>query len=134
MGTSPLAVFIAALYLIAVAAAKRLPGPDLRLARNAPPDFPWYTTAADPLLKSQPPPPPPNAVVDEAGHHRNALQQQLRRRAHSRDAELQTLGTIVVIGAGMAGLAAARNLTDAGWTVVVLEARNRTGGRIWTHR
>lgn len=36
----------------------------------------------------------------------------------------------VVIGAGMAGLAAARALRDAGREVVVLEARNRIGGRV----
>jgi monoamine oxidase len=39
---------------------------------------------------------------------------------------------IGVIGAGAAGLAAARDLADAGWTVTVLEARDRIGGRIET--
>jgi monoamine oxidase len=39
---------------------------------------------------------------------------------------------IVVIGAGMAGLAAARRLADAGVDVTVLEARERVGGRTWT--
>jgi len=37
---------------------------------------------------------------------------------------------IIVIGAGVAGLMAARLLAKAGKQVVVLEARNRTGGRI----
>ncbi|MBI2379817.1 MAG: FAD-dependent oxidoreductase [Gammaproteobacteria bacterium] len=41
-------------------------------------------------------------------------------------------GRILVIGAGMAGLAAARKLRDAGKEVVVLEARERIGGRIFT--
>lgn len=40
---------------------------------------------------------------------------------------------VVVIGAGMAGIAAARKLADAGCDVVVLEARNRIGGRVHTH-
>ena len=40
----------------------------------------------------------------------------------------------IVIGAGIAGLAAARTLADAGATVVVLEAANRIGGRIHTDR
>ncbi|HBL28183.1 MAG TPA: monoamine oxidase [Acidobacteria bacterium] len=40
----------------------------------------------------------------------------------------------VVIGAGMAGLGAARTLHDAGWAVTVLEARARIGGRVWTDR
>jgi len=38
----------------------------------------------------------------------------------------------VVIGAGAAGLAAARRLCGAGWKVVILEARSRIGGRIFT--
>ena len=40
---------------------------------------------------------------------------------------------IIVIGAGAAGLAAAAALGRAGRSVLVLEARDRIGGRIWTH-
>ncbi len=40
----------------------------------------------------------------------------------------------IVIGAGISGLAAARLLTDAGRRTVVLEARDRIGGRVWTDR
>ena len=39
---------------------------------------------------------------------------------------------VLIIGAGIAGLAAARKLTAKGFQVTVLEARNRIGGRIWT--
>lgn len=39
---------------------------------------------------------------------------------------------IVVIGAGMAGLGAARKLADAGKGVIIIEARDRIGGRLWT--
>ena len=42
--------------------------------------------------------------------------------------------SIVIIGAGAAGLAAARELARAGRDVVVLEARDRIGGRVFTHR
>ena len=41
---------------------------------------------------------------------------------------------VVVIGAGMAGLAAARVIAEAGRRVIVLEAQDRVGGRIRTIR
>ncbi|MGI8460290.1 MAG: flavin monoamine oxidase family protein [Solirubrobacterales bacterium] len=40
---------------------------------------------------------------------------------------------VVVVGAGFAGLAAAREIARAGKSVVVLEARDRVGGRILNH-
>ena len=42
---------------------------------------------------------------------------------------------VVVIGAGFAGLIASRELGNAGYRVLTLEARDRVGGRTWTdHR
>ncbi len=38
---------------------------------------------------------------------------------------------VVVVGAGLAGLTAARDLTRSGRETVVLEARDRVGGRTW---
>lgn len=52
----------------------------------------------------------------------NAISAQLRRQK-----------SCVVIGAGFAGLAAAYKLKNANWNVTVLEARNRIGGRVFSH-
>jgi len=42
--------------------------------------------------------------------------------------------SVLVAGAGLAGLAAARDLTAMGARVTVVEARDRVGGRVWTIR
>src|SRR5260370_28090641 len=41
---------------------------------------------------------------------------------------------VVILGAGIAGLAAAYELRKAGFACTILEARNRPGGRNWTIR
>jgi monoamine oxidase len=46
----------------------------------------------------------------------------------------KTDADVCVVGAGFAGLTAALRLHQSGKTVVVLEARDRVGGRVWTQR
>ncbi|XP_074302158.1 lysine-specific histone demethylase 1 homolog 2-like [Silene latifolia] len=43
-------------------------------------------------------------------------------------------GSVVIIGAGLAGLAAARQLLSFGFKVIVLEGRSRPGGRVYTQK
>jgi monoamine oxidase len=47
---------------------------------------------------------------------------------------MNKMRNILVIGAGIAGLAAARQLQFSNFQVTVLEARNRIGGRIYTNK
>lgn len=46
---------------------------------------------------------------------------------------LGSMENIIIIGAGAAGLAAARDLATAGVRVTILEARERIGGRLYTY-
>lgn len=48
--------------------------------------------------------------------------------------EVAEQAEVIVVGAGASGLAAARDLADAGVDVVVLEGRDRIGGRVHTDR
>ena len=57
-----------------------------------------------------------------------------RRAADEVAAVADTKEVVAVLGAGMAGLAAARALLDEGYSVVVFEARDRIGGRVATVR
>ena len=45
-----------------------------------------------------------------------------------------TEGSVIIVGAGLAGLAAARQLMQLGFKVAVLEGRNRPGGRVYTQK
>lgn len=48
--------------------------------------------------------------------------------------EEATEGSVLIIGAGLAGLAAARQLLSFGFKVIILEGRNRPGGRVYTQK
>lgn len=56
------------------------------------------------------------------------------KAAKSRPFDGPERGTVVVIGAGLAGLIAARQLVFLGFKVVILEGRTRPGGRVKTKK
>ena len=49
------------------------------------------------------------------------------------EASSSSSADVVVVGAGFSGLAAARKIAKAGKSVIVLEARNRVGGKVLNH-
>jgi monoamine oxidase len=53
-------------------------------------------------------------------------------RTSARQGKRRFDAQVVVVGAGLAGLNAALQLSDAGTDVLVLEASDRVGGRVWT--
>jgi monoamine oxidase len=55
------------------------------------------------------------------------------RHHHRSSAAPTRRADVVVVGAGLAGLTAARHIVAGGRSVIVLEARDRVGGRAWNH-
>lgn len=83
---------------------------------------------------------PVNGRIFFAGEHTDEVSpgtvqgaQSSGKRAAESIAEIaSTDERVAVIGAGIAGATAARYLADAGYSVVVVEGRDRSGGRILT--
>jgi monoamine oxidase len=57
--------------------------------------------------------------------------QHKHRSFNAQGSEMNLDYDVIVIGGGIAGLTAARDLTPAGFRVAVLEARDRLGGRVY---
>ncbi|XP_078429674.1 lysine-specific histone demethylase 1 homolog 1-like [Wolffia australiana] len=68
----------------------------------------------------------------EHGYINSGLAPAIKEAGWRRPGSSSTRGNVVVVGAGLAGLAAARHLLSLGFKVAVLEGRLRPGGRVLT--
>ena len=63
-----------------------------------------------------------------------AILQHTRRALQPSETGSTAQGSVVIIGAGLAGLSAAHQLQKSGYKVLVLEAKAHAGGRVHTVR
>ena len=72
------------------------------------------------------------AAAAAAGSAEAATPKRKRKRKAKRAAPRPRIADVAIVGAGYAGLTAAAEIARAGRSVVVLEARDRVGGRVET--
>ncbi|XP_024033073.1 LOW QUALITY PROTEIN: lysine-specific histone demethylase 1 homolog 3 [Morus notabilis] len=71
---------------------------------------------------------------NDSCHIQPAANDGAKRNHHHLQRDADVPKKIIVIGAGPAGLTAARQLQRQGFSVTILEARSRIGGRVYTDR
>eukprot|EP00798_Chlamydomonas_sp_ICE-L_P008635 gene8635-34083_t len=72
--------------------------------------------------------------LDRFGYINFGASPGLLATPHPNAPEVEARESVIVVGAGLAGIAAARQLHKWGYKVIVLEGRNRPGGRLYTTR
>jgi monoamine oxidase len=75
----------------------------------------------------------PSAAAADEDDRKPKHKGKHKKHKHKHRAAKTHKADVVVVGAGFAGMTAARNLVGAGKSVIVLEARDRVGGRVWNH-
>jgi monoamine oxidase len=70
------------------------------------------------------------AAADARKHRRKHKRKQPKT---TRSGSASPSADVIVVGGGFAGLTAARAIVAAGRSALVLEARDRVGGRVWNH-
>ena len=68
-----------------------------------------------------------------AGALAGAVPAGAKKRKHPKPKPRKRRADVIVVGAGLAGLAAARRIAAGGKSVIVIEARGRVGGRTLNH-
>lgn len=72
--------------------------------------------------------------LDARGLVNFGLSEEIMKRRATKSAGATQKGTVIVLGAGLAGLAAAQQLLKFGYKAFVLEARGFPGGRVQAAR